>query len=33
MLDMDESKPVFIMSVAAGLVDMHPQTLRKYEVC
>ncbi len=27
----DNSLPVFIMSVAAGLVGMHPNTLRKYE--
>lgn len=28
---MEKSKGVYIMSVAAGLVQMHPQTLRKYE--
>lgn len=27
----DESKPVFMISVAAELADMHPQTLRMYE--
>ena len=25
------SEPVFVISVAARLVEMHPQTLRKYE--
>ena len=28
---MDKNRPLFIMSVAANLVGMHPQTLRKYE--
>jgi len=27
----DETKPVFMISVAAELADMHPQTLRMYE--
>jgi MerR family transcriptional regulator/heat shock protein HspR len=30
---MDERTAVFIISVAAKLVAMHPSTLRKYEVC
>jgi MerR family transcriptional regulator/heat shock protein HspR len=30
---MDERTAVFIISVAARLVDMHPSTLRKYEGC
>jgi MerR family transcriptional regulator, heat shock protein HspR len=29
----DERDAVFIISVAARLVDMHPSTLRKYERC
>ncbi|MCX7740047.1 MAG: helix-turn-helix transcriptional regulator [Meiothermus sp.] len=28
---MDKDRPVYIISVAAELVDMHPQTLRLYE--
>ncbi len=28
---MDKNRPVYIISVAAELVDMHPQTLRLYE--
>lgn len=27
----DKDRPVYIISVAAELVDMHPQTLRLYE--
>ena len=27
----DEDKPLYVISVAAELVDMHPQTLRLYE--
>lgn len=30
---MDAREAVFIISVAARLVDMHPSTLRKYERC
>lgn len=30
---MDEREAVFIISVAARLVEMHPSTLRKYERC
>ena len=30
---MDPREAVFIISVAARLVDMHPSTLRKYERC
>ena len=29
--DMDKDKPLYVISVAAELVDMHPQTLRLYE--
>jgi MerR family transcriptional regulator/heat shock protein HspR len=32
-LAVDERTAVFIISVAARLVDMHPSTLRKYEGC
>ncbi|WP_456410792.1 MerR family DNA-binding transcriptional regulator, partial [Oceanithermus sp.] len=28
---MSKDRPVYIISVAAELVDMHPQTLRLYE--
>ena len=28
---MDEDLPVFVISVAAGLAGMHPQTLRQYD--
>jgi MerR family transcriptional regulator/heat shock protein HspR len=28
---MSKDRPVFVISVAAELVDMHPQTLRLYE--
>ena len=28
---MDKDKPLYVISVAAELVDMHPQTLRMYE--
>jgi len=28
---MDKDKPVYVISVAAELVEMHPQTLRLYE--
>src|SRR5579859_7433685 len=31
--DLDEREAVFIISVAARLVEMHPSTLRKYERC
>lgn len=27
----ERSRPVYVISVAAALVDMHPQTLRMYE--
>jgi len=30
---MDARDALFIISVAARLVDMHPSTLRKYERC
>jgi MerR family transcriptional regulator/heat shock protein HspR len=30
-LTMDESTPVFVISVAARLAGMHPQTLRQYD--
>ncbi|MEX2535866.1 MAG: helix-turn-helix transcriptional regulator [Trueperaceae bacterium] len=29
--DIDRNKPLYVISVAAELVDMHPQTLRLYE--
>jgi MerR family transcriptional regulator/heat shock protein HspR len=29
--DLDEAAPVFVISVAAGLAGMHPQTLRQYD--
>jgi MerR family transcriptional regulator/heat shock protein HspR len=29
--DLDESAPVFVISVAAQLAGMHPQTLRQYD--
>ncbi|MFW6074640.1 MAG: heat shock protein transcriptional repressor HspR, partial [Chloroflexota bacterium] len=28
---MRESEPLYVISVAARLLDLHPQTLRKYE--
>jgi MerR family transcriptional regulator/heat shock protein HspR len=28
----DDSRPVYVISVAAGLVSVHPRTLRIYEV-
>jgi MerR family transcriptional regulator/heat shock protein HspR len=28
---MDKDRPVYIISVAAELLEMHPQTLRLYE--
>lgn len=28
---MDDDSPVFVISVAAGLAGMHPQTLRQYD--
>jgi MerR family transcriptional regulator/heat shock protein HspR len=31
VLDLDESTPVFVISVAAQLAGMHPQTLRQYD--
>jgi MerR family transcriptional regulator/heat shock protein HspR len=31
--DVDDREAVFIISVAARLVEMHPSTLRKYERC
>jgi MerR family transcriptional regulator/heat shock protein HspR len=31
MIDPRFSEPLFVISVAARLVEMHPQTLRKYE--
>ena len=30
-MGIDEDKPLYVISVAAELVDMHPQTLRLYE--
>jgi MerR family transcriptional regulator/heat shock protein HspR len=30
-VDMRDSEGLFVISVAARLLDMHPQTLRKYE--
>lgn len=30
-MDRERSKPVYVISVAAELVEMHPQTLRLYE--
>ena len=30
-LDLDETTPVFVISVAAQLAGMHPQTLRQYD--
>src|SRR6476619_7839896 len=30
-LDLDDSTPVFVISVAAQLAGMHPQTLRQYD--
>jgi MerR family transcriptional regulator/heat shock protein HspR len=29
-MDFDEHTPLFVISVAAELADMHPQTLRQY---
>ena len=29
--DLDEAAPVFVISVAASLAGMHPQTLRQYD--
>ncbi|MFO7772276.1 MAG: MerR family DNA-binding transcriptional regulator, partial [Roseovarius gahaiensis] len=29
--NIDKDKPLYVISVAAELVDMHPQTLRLYE--
>jgi len=29
--EIDQDKPLYVISVAAELVDMHPQTLRLYE--
>ena len=29
--DLDETAPVFVISVAASLAGMHPQTLRQYD--
>jgi MerR family transcriptional regulator/heat shock protein HspR len=31
IVGIDEDKPLYVISVAAELVDMHPQTLRLYE--
>lgn len=31
MTDMDENSPVFAITVAAELAEMHPQTLRQYD--
>ncbi|WP_146237279.1 MerR family DNA-binding transcriptional regulator, partial [Deinococcus yavapaiensis] len=31
MADGGRNRPVYVISVAAELVDMHPQTLRLYE--
>ncbi len=31
MVEIDKSKPIFVMHVAAEMIQMHPQTLRKYE--
>src|SRR3954468_12372191 len=30
-LDLDDETPVFVISVAAQLAGMHPQTLRQYD--
>src|SRR3954453_9689646 len=30
-LDLDDDSPVFVISVAAQLAGMHPQTLRQYD--
>src|SRR6478609_6796750 len=30
-LDLDDSTPVFVISVAAQMAGMHPQTLRQYD--
>lgn len=30
-IDLDETTPVFVISVAAQLAGMHPQTLRQYD--
>ncbi|MGN6611546.1 MAG: heat shock protein transcriptional repressor HspR, partial [Angustibacter sp.] len=30
-LDLDDDTPVFVISVAAQLAGMHPQTLRQYD--
>lgn len=30
-MSMDESSPIFVISVAAELAGMHPQTLRQYD--
>jgi MerR family transcriptional regulator, heat shock protein HspR len=30
-LNIDRARPLYVISVAAELVDMHPQTLRLYE--
>jgi MerR family transcriptional regulator/heat shock protein HspR len=31
VLDLDDESPVFVISVAARLAGMHPQTLRQYD--
>jgi MerR family transcriptional regulator/heat shock protein HspR len=30
-VEMDQDEPCYVISVAAKLVDLHPQTLRRYE--
>lgn len=30
-MDIEFDQPIFVISVAAGLADMHPQTLRQYD--
>ncbi|HSU47921.1 MAG TPA: MerR family DNA-binding transcriptional regulator, partial [Arthrobacter sp.] len=30
-MDISADQPIFVISVAARLADMHPQTLRQYD--
>jgi MerR family transcriptional regulator/heat shock protein HspR len=30
-MDIEFDQPIFVISVAAELADMHPQTLRQYD--
>lgn len=30
-MDLDDDTPVYVISVAAGLAGLHPQTLRQYD--